>query len=121
GHASSVLCCKFVNKGMQIVSGASDGVLKYWNLRTGECVQTYEQQHNDRIWCIATVNDHYINSLNANTSSSPTAEDGSSVDVSPSSADLVPLDKVLITGGTDACINLWVDVTQEKVEEQVQL
>ena len=45
---------RFVNRGMQLISGASDGLVRLWTIRTGECENTFDQ-HADRVWALATA------------------------------------------------------------------
>jgi WD40 repeat protein len=33
GHTASVLTVKFANKGMQLLSGAADGLIRLWTIR----------------------------------------------------------------------------------------
>lgn len=42
----------FVNKGMQILSGSADGLVRLWTIRTGECEATLEG-HDDKVWALA--------------------------------------------------------------------
>jgi U3 small nucleolar RNA-associated protein 13 len=48
GHSNSVLKVDFFNSGMQIVSAASDGLVKVWNVREEECVATMDN-HDDKV------------------------------------------------------------------------
>jgi WD40 repeat protein len=52
GHTASVLTVKFANKGMQLLSGAADGLIRLWTIRSGECENTFDL-HSDRVWAIA--------------------------------------------------------------------
>jgi len=54
GHTASVLTVRFVNRGMQLISGASDGLVRLWTIRTGECENTFDE-HADRVWALATA------------------------------------------------------------------
>eukprot|EP01069_Polyplicarium_translucidae_P006678 Polyplicarium_translucidae@DN3003_c0_g1_i8.p1 len=49
GHGTSVASVAFHPNGVQIISGASDGQVKLWNIRTSECVLTTEEQTR-KIW-----------------------------------------------------------------------
>ena len=55
GHTASVLTVKFANKGMQLLSGAADGLIRLWTIRSGECENTFDL-HTDRVWAIAVGN-----------------------------------------------------------------
>ena len=95
GHGSSVLCCRFVNKGTQVMSGGADGVLKLWTVRSGECENSWDNVHSDRIWCIATPR----------------------VDQEPAEGGL---GLMCVTGSTDSTIRVWRDVTAARERERLQ-
>jgi len=46
-----VLRLSFLPNGTQLVSAASNGVLKLWNIRTSDCANTFDK-HQDKIWCV---------------------------------------------------------------------
>jgi U3 small nucleolar RNA-associated protein 13 len=53
-----VLRVGFISKGMQLVSTASDGLVKLWNIREEECVKTLDghedkvgPEHNSMVLC----------------------------------------------------------------------
>lgn len=48
GHTNSVLQVEFLNQDLQLVSTASDGLLKSWNVRTEECFGTMDN-HEDKV------------------------------------------------------------------------
>lgn len=48
GHTNSVLRVEFINQGLQLLSTASDGLLKLWNVRGEECVATMDN-HEDKV------------------------------------------------------------------------
>jgi U3 small nucleolar RNA-associated protein 13 len=52
GHDSSVLRAEFISHGMQLVTAGADGLLKLWNIKTSECMATFDE-HNGRIWTVA--------------------------------------------------------------------
>ncbi|UZJ56493.1 hypothetical protein CBS101457_005813 [Exobasidium rhododendri] len=58
GHTNSVLKVRFLkgSKGMQCLSCASDGLVKLWNVKTEECVDTLDG-HEDRIWGLECTSD----------------------------------------------------------------
>jgi U3 small nucleolar RNA-associated protein 13 len=53
GHGASVLSVGYIREGQQIISTSTDGLVKLWTIRTGECETTMDQ-HEDRIWALAT-------------------------------------------------------------------
>ena len=40
--------------GVQVLSAGADGLVKLWNARTSECVNTFDE-HEDRIWAVAAA------------------------------------------------------------------
>ena len=51
GHTNSILKVRFLkgSAGLQCVSCASDGLVKVWNVKTEECIDTLDG-HEDRVW-----------------------------------------------------------------------
>ncbi|PWN34934.1 WD40 repeat-like protein [Meira miltonrushii] len=51
GHTNSVLRVRFLpnSNGLQLLSCASDGLVKVWNVRTEECLDTLDG-HEERVW-----------------------------------------------------------------------
>ncbi|KAG1688003.1 Transducin beta-like protein 3 [Nymphon striatum] len=56
GHDCSVLKIAFLTRGMQLLSSASDGLLKLWNIRQDECVKTLDG-HEGKVWTLAITSD----------------------------------------------------------------
>lgn len=54
GHANSVLRVQFIQGGSRLVSAGSDGLIKVWDVRRGECLSTIDA-HADRIWTLITM------------------------------------------------------------------
>jgi U3 small nucleolar RNA-associated protein 13 len=48
GHTNSVLRVDFLSHGMQLVTSASDGLVKLWNVKDEECVKTLDN-HEDKV------------------------------------------------------------------------
>jgi U3 small nucleolar RNA-associated protein 13 len=46
----------FVGHGTEIVSTASDGIIKIWDIKSNECVNTIEG-HTDKIWAMTLSKD----------------------------------------------------------------
>lgn len=60
GHDSSVMCAQFLSRGTQIVSAGADGLLKLWNIKTSECVKTFEH-HEGKVWTlVVSHNEEHI-------------------------------------------------------------
>jgi len=49
----------FLSSGTQLISSASDGLLKLWNTRTEECVATMDN-HEDKVWGLAQTSDEEL-------------------------------------------------------------
>lgn len=51
---------------MQVLSAGADGLVKLWNARTSECMNTFDE-HEDRIWAIAAAgrDDQHVASASA--------------------------------------------------------
>ena len=49
GHECSVMRIEFISKSTQILSAGGDGLIKLWNVKTGECMLTLDE-HDDRVW-----------------------------------------------------------------------
>lgn len=58
GHTNSILKVRFLkgSKGLQCLSCASDGLIKVWNVKTEECMDTLDG-HEDRIWGLECFQD----------------------------------------------------------------
>ena len=41
---------------MQVISGSADGLVRLWDVRSGECVRTFDK-HTDKIWALAFPSD----------------------------------------------------------------
>ena len=44
----------FISSGMQLLSSGSDGLLKLWNIKTSECVDSFDG-HEDKVWALAAA------------------------------------------------------------------
>lgn len=58
GHTNSVLRVRFLkaSNGLQCLSCASDGLVKVWNVRTEECLDTLDG-HEERVWGLDCTQD----------------------------------------------------------------
>lgn len=45
-----------MNRGTQLVSSGSEGLLKLWTIKTGECVETLDA-HTDKVWSLCVRKD----------------------------------------------------------------
>ena len=148
GHDSSVLRVEFVNEGTQLLSSGSDGLLKLWQLTrscskasdenssssskkfsrrstknksatesssttaagasfAGECIRTYDE-HAGKLWALAAIS---AGAAGGKENSSSSGEERRGIRVA--------------TGGADATLILWKDVTiaeqREKLEREKEL
>ncbi len=53
GHETSVLKLLFVSNGSQMLTSASDGLVKIWNIKTNEAIRTYDE-HDNKCWALCT-------------------------------------------------------------------
>ncbi|XP_063612370.1 transducin beta-like protein 3 [Penaeus indicus] len=88
GHGVSVLKLAWISSGQQLLSTGSDGLLKLWTARSRLCVATFDG-HDDRTWALAV--------------SGVGPDGGTDGDA-----------QVVFTGGEDAKLVRWKDVTQEE-------
>lgn len=56
GHESPAIRVKWVNMGLQLISGDSEGVVKLWNYRKATCLFSVHQ-HAGRIWSLDIFED----------------------------------------------------------------
>jgi U3 small nucleolar RNA-associated protein 13 len=56
GHETSVVKVAFINKGLQLVSSDANGLVKLWNIRSSEVLDTFDH-HTARIWALVTRDD----------------------------------------------------------------
>jgi hypothetical protein len=100
GHLSSVLKIQWIYYGTHIISTGADGLVKFWNLKTSECLNTLNA-HEGKIWAL----------------------DVSSED-NPMDNNLQQLNNTntiqFITGGTDSKITLWTDISASKETEDLK-
>lgn len=114
GQDSAVLNCAFYNNGIQILSCGSDGLIKVWSIKGGECVTTLDQ-HAAKVWAIAGKlslalmqrdRRHYIrfNFWRNCVCGSTVRRDESEI----------------VTGGVDSRMIFWKDRTEENRLEDIK-
>jgi U3 small nucleolar RNA-associated protein 13 len=103
GHTNSVLKTLWLpivpqdqrsahdKRGPLVVSGAGDGLVKIWDVQTGECAATLDN-HTDRVWALA---------IRPGSKSSSTKDNAES----------------LVSGAGDGVITFWEDTTSSTAEE----
>ena len=115
GHTASVLCVKFMRKGMQLLSGSADGLLRLWNVSSGECINTFDN-HEDKVWSLATPTDAELSSAASWVAADEEKKDdeGKEEGQQPETA------AFFLSGGSDSCIRQWVDRTLEEEQSRLQ-
>lgn len=53
GHTNSVLRVDFITAGLQLVSTASDGLVRVWNIRDEDCAATLDN-HEEKVCRVQT-------------------------------------------------------------------
>ncbi|KAL0487790.1 U3 small nucleolar RNA-associated protein 13 [Acrasis kona] len=56
GHQTSVVKVAFINKGLQLVSSDANGLVKIWNIKSSEVLDTFDH-HSARIWALVVRDD----------------------------------------------------------------
>jgi U3 small nucleolar RNA-associated protein 13 len=121
GHSASVLAVRFVAfqlpsapidsvtgeavgsgsrkptyNSMQIMSASADGLIRLWDIRSGESVRTFDE-HQDKVWALAFPKDGGHSSADE--------------ELSPA---LNELGAFFVTAGSDSRMVIWRDNTQEE-------
>lgn len=76
-------------RGPLVASAGGDGLVKVWEVNSGECVSTLDN-HEDRVWALAAR---------------------------PASAPTSTIEESLVSGSGDGVITFWKDTTSETLEE----
>ena len=93
GHQDQLVKVQWLNMGLQLASASIDGVVKIWNVKKQQCVNTYEM-HQDKIWTM----DLYEKIEKVENDDDYMEEDDEAAYKSTIH---------LLTGGCDATIKLW--------------
>lgn len=118
GHDASVLSVRFLPSGTQLVSSGADGLLKLWSTSDGEAVNTFDG-HEDKVWALAVRPPGSVAEPKASaTAGMDVDEDGSPGASASSSPSQHPLGEIL-TGGGDAVIAVWRDVTSSEAAHDI--
>ena len=101
GHESPIVRVKWLNLGLQIISGDSEGVIKLWNPRKGLCLFSVHK-HQGKVWSMAVYEDFLFNNCDLKKQRSDQIE--------------------ILTGDNNSCLYLWKDNTisseLKKVEDR---
>jgi U3 small nucleolar RNA-associated protein 13 len=84
--------------GLQLATASVDGVVKIWNIKRQQCVNTFEM-HNDKIWTMDLF------------------EQVETIGQDDHGEDLFRSTIHLVTGGCDSTIKVWKDHTEEQEQE----
>lgn len=126
GHTASVLCCQFLSRGLQVASGSADGLVRLWDVRSGECVNTFDR-HEDKIWALAVPPEEEADEEEDGGGEEDAEGEGEDEGGSrqakrrgaSSAREGAPLQR-FYTGGSDARLLTWVDTTREDEEERLR-
>ena len=115
GSTASVLSVRFLSRGMQILSGSADGLVRLWNVGSGECGATLDE-HEDKVWALCVPSEAHHQALrgthtSTSTSTSVGGHDGADGDAEPPG--------LFISGGGDSCIRVWRDCTREQEQQRL--
>ena len=101
-----------------MLSGSADGLVRLWNVGSGESINTFDQ-HNDKVWSLDAPSDADLSAAASwiRDKGRDSGDDDDSAFASSS--------KLFVSGGSDSCVRHWVDRTKEeeekRLEEQEQL
>ena len=93
-----------VYNSMQILSGSADGLLRLWDIRSGECVRTFDQ-HQDKVWSVAFPTDG---------GHARDADNG--VSLTPA---LAELGAFFVSAGSDSRMLVWRDNSQQEEKDRL--
>ena len=105
---------------MQILSGSADGLLRLWDVRSGECVKTFDE-HRDKLWTLAFPRDGgYTDDAGASGRSEGDEEESARrrPRTPPSAASA--LGAFFVSGSSDSRVLVWTDATQAEELERIQ-
>ena len=117
GHEQAVLCTRFLPSGLQLVSSDALGIIRFWNVRNGEC----------DLVALADGDSVVSNHLVGVSKKSQTRQISSKIEDFAESDDACRIwtfDLVaesplqLITGTSGGTLSVWKDTTSERVEKR---
>lgn len=108
GHTNSILRVEFLNKGMQLVTAAADGLVKLWSIKDEECLANLDN-HEDKVRY--PFHPSYTRQLGLISSSYHFEQ----VWALAISAD----EKTIVSAGADSVITFWQDCTELEEEEKL--
>lgn len=101
---------------MQLITAGGDGLLKLWNIKTSECVSTFDE-HKSRVWTLAGK---FIRSSCARLRWLIYSIIIYTYIISVCSCTVTKDQKHIISGGNDSLLVIWKDVTEEKRVQAVE-
>jgi WD40 repeat protein len=142
GHEASVLTCRYIRGGRQVLSGGADGLIKLWDVRAegqGECLSTFDEDSGDsapghgkdegdedvgsgaKVWSIAVRPADLRNGDGKKASRKGARgdddmedEDDDEDEQEQESAPTVLYEGEMATGGGGGGLTLWQDMTAEE-------
>jgi U3 small nucleolar RNA-associated protein 13 len=122
GHDASALNVRFLRRGTQLLSTGADGLVKLWNVRSGEIMNTFDA-HTQKIWSLAVRPADLP--LEGSTAAALAAGTGAPGGSDAEAAAAAPVEGEgdweleMVTGGGDSVLNVWRDVTSSEAEDAV--
>lgn len=121
GHTNSVLKVVWLppssakdeqgqKKPAQVASAGGDGLVKVWDLGSGEAECTLDN-HTDRVWALA-VRPHFSNEPMPESHDTPMADDADDAHVNPDEQRPRQAPIELVSGGGDGVLTFWTDNTR---------
>ena len=101
----SIYLCK-IFQGMQLISGSSDGLVRLWTIRSGECENTFDS-HTDRVWAIATM------TIPAKHKEGNGEQQERGEETGPAT------EEIFFSGGSDSKLIVWGDHTEREEKQRL--
>lgn len=98
GHQDQLVKVHWLNMGLQVATASADGIVKIWNVKKQQCVNTI-QMHEDKVWALDVHE------------KAEAIQNGDDEDV------VLKTTIHMVTGGTDSTVKLWKDCTMEQETE----
>jgi U3 small nucleolar RNA-associated protein 13 len=100
---------------LQVLSGSADGLIRLWDVRSGEVVKTFDQ-HSDKLWALSFPKDGGYTPPQR----SPSLQGANVASASDSSSEIDSLGAFFVTAGSDARMLVWTDATTEEERSRLK-